>query len=59
MTYIENRGFTNAKMNGLLAWMEENQADGEYAMTHFLINYEDIWTQWVPNDVANKVKDAL
>lgn len=59
MAYIENRGFTNDQMNGLLAWMEDNQADGEYAMINFLINHEDIWTQWVPNDVASKVKDAL
>lgn len=59
VSYLKNRGFTNAQMNSLLAWMEDNQADGEYAMENFLIEHEDIWTQWVSEDVADKVRDAL
>ena len=57
--YLSKRSFTNAQMNGLLAWMEDNQADGEVAMEYFLAEHEDIWTKWVSADVAAKVKDAL
>ena len=57
--YLSKRAFTNAQMNGLLAWMEDNQADGEVAMEYFLVEHEDIWTKWVSADVAAKVKDAL
>ncbi|OOF22492.1 ABC transporter substrate-binding protein [Salinivibrio proteolyticus] len=59
VAYLETRGFTNDQMNTLLAWMEENQADGEYAMTHFLIEHPEIWTSWVSDDVADKINNAL
>ncbi|MCW9045375.1 MAG: ABC transporter substrate-binding protein [Alphaproteobacteria bacterium] len=58
-TYLSKRSFKNAKMNTLLAWMEDNQAEGDVAMEHFLKNNEAIWTTWVPADVATKVKKAL
>lgn len=57
--YLTKRAFTNDQMNELLAWMEENQADGEFAAFHFLENYESIWTPWVSEEVADKVRDAL
>ena len=57
--YLTKRAFTNDQMNELLAWMEKNQADGEFAAFHFLENYESIWTEWVSDDVADKVRDAL
>ena len=57
--YFTKRGFTNADMNQLLAWMEDNQADGEEAMHYFLETYPKIWQQWVPQDVADKVTKAL
>ncbi len=57
--YLNSRAMTNAQMNELLAWMEQNQADGEYAAYHFLTEYESIWSGWVPADVAKKIKKAL
>ncbi|MEJ2045140.1 MAG: ABC transporter substrate-binding protein [Reinekea sp.] len=57
--YISSRSFTNAQMNELLAWMEDNQADGEFGAYHFLEEYPEIWTSWVSDKVAKKVKDAL
>lgn len=57
--YLGKRSFKNAQMNELLAWMEENQADGDVAMEHFLGNYESTWTPWVSAPVAAKVKKAL
>ncbi|WP_428240532.1 ABC transporter substrate-binding protein [Gynuella sp.] len=57
--YLAKRSYTNALMNELLAWMEDNQADGETAMYQFLTNYQDVWKPWVSADVAKKVSDAL
>ncbi len=57
--YLTKRSFTNNQMNGLLAWMEENQADGDVAMEHFLTEYKDSWKPWVSSDVAAKVERAL
>lgn len=57
--YFTKRGFTNAKMNELLAWMEDNQADGEEAMQYFLTEFPEIWHPWVSKEVAMKVDAAL
>lgn len=57
--YVANRSFTNNQMNGLLAWMEDNQADGEVAAEYFLTEFESSWTAWVSPEVAAKVKAAL
>ena len=57
--YLAKRAFKNDQMNQLLAWMEDNQADGDIAMEHFLKTYEADWTPWVSKEVADKVKKAL
>lgn len=57
--YLGRRAFSNDQMNVLLAWMEENQADGDVAMEHFLRNHESSWTPWVSGEVAAKVRSAL
>ncbi|WP_394209034.1 ABC transporter substrate-binding protein [Enterovibrio calviensis] len=57
--YIANRAYANADMSAMMAWMEENQADGEIAALEFFESYPQVWTQWVPADVADKVKKAL
>ena len=57
--YFAKRGFKNDFMNAFLKWMDENQATGEEAATHFLKNYEEVWTSWVDNATAKKIKAAL
>ena len=57
--YLTKRSFKNDKMNELLAWMEDNQADGDVAMEYYLTNNKDDWMTWVPADVAEKVQKAL
>lgn len=42
-----------------LAYMEDNNVDEEAAARWFLGEREDLWTAWVPGDVADKVKKAL
>mgnify|MGYP000014377591 CR=1 FL=1 len=57
--YLSKRSIGNKQMNTLLAWIDENQADGEFAAFHFLSNYPDIWQQWVPADVAKRINKVL
>ncbi len=56
--YLTKRSFTNAELNRLLAWMEDNQADGEIAMEHFL-KTSDQWQGWVSAEEAKNVRKAL
>jgi len=49
----------NAEISTVLAWGDDNSASPEEVATHFLKNYESIWTMWVPADVAAKVKGSL
>jgi len=59
LDYLAVRSFRNAEMNELLAWMEDQQADGDYAVEHFLKNYENTWIKWVDTPTAKKIKKAL
>lgn len=49
----------NAEISTVLAWADDNGATTEETAIHFLKNYEAIWTQWVPADVAEKVRASL
>ncbi|CAM3519045.1 glycine betaine ABC transporter substrate-binding protein [Parendozoicomonas haliclonae] len=57
--YFARRGWSDAQMNEILAWMEENQADGEAAMEYFLKNHGPIWRRWLDGPAARSVKKAL
>ena len=59
MEYLSKRGFMNGDMNTLLAWMEDEQANSEEAMYHFLENHPEIWKTWVPADAAEKIAAEL
>ena len=59
MNYFGTRIFPGPVMNGMLVYMEENQATGPDAALEFLEKHEDIWTKWVSADVAAKVKKSL
>jgi len=59
LDYIAARIYPGEVMNGMLVYMNENQATGEDAAFEFLANHADVWTQWVPADVAEKVKAGL
>jgi glycine betaine/proline transport system substrate-binding protein len=57
--YLAKRSYSNALMNSLLAWKDNEQADGETAAINFLKNHEKLWAGWLPNGVASKVKSAV
>ena len=46
-------------MNEAMAYMEENEAEPDATAMWFLKNQADVWSAWVPADVAERVKAAL
>jgi len=59
MDYLGKRSWTNATVNGVMAWMTDNQATGEDGARHFLEQNEDLWKAWVSPEAAEKIKAAL
>ena len=57
--YLETRSWGNDTVNKLLAWMSDQQANGEDGAKYFLKNNPDIWTAWVTPEVAAKVQAGL
>lgn len=57
--FLHNIETTPDQINAALAFMQENDATPEDAAIWFLQTYEDVWTGWVPDDVAERVKDSL
>ena len=53
--YFSNRVFPGDIMNGLLVYMDDNQADGADAAVEFLKNNPDVWQAWVSGDAAKKI----
>lgn len=56
--YIAKRSWTQAEVGKVMLWMTENQANGADGAKWFIKNMPDVWTKWVPADVAEKVKVA-
>jgi glycine betaine/proline transport system substrate-binding protein len=57
--YLGKRSWTQAEVGKIMLWMTENQANGEEGARWFFENMPDLWTTWVPADVAEKIKAAL
>lgn len=57
--YFNNRTYPGPLMNSMLVYMGDNQASGEDAAVEFLLKHENVWSKWVPADVAKKVKKSL
>ncbi|MBJ3775357.1 ABC transporter substrate-binding protein [Acuticoccus sp. 2012] len=48
-----------ATVSKALAYMQDESATADEAAQWWMANNEDIWTKWVPADVAESVKSAL
>ena len=59
MTYFATRSWTQAEVSRVMLWMTENQANGEDGARWFLENMPEVWTNWVPADVADRIRAAL
>jgi len=59
VSFLKKYETTQDMANMFLSYMEEKNADIQDAAHWFLKNFEDVWTAWVPVDVAAKVRKAL
>ncbi len=59
VTFLTKYETTSAMINASLAYMDDNGVDYDAAAVWFLQEYESTWIQWVPEDIADKVKAAL
>ncbi|AKR55423.1 hypothetical protein XM25_06305 [Devosia sp. H5989] len=57
--YFSKVGLSNAQISKLLVYGDENKADAAATAENFLKTEQDVWTKWVPADVADKVKATL
>lgn len=57
--FLSNYETSAALTEEALKYMEENDASTEEAAIWWMNQHEDIWTSWVPEDIAKKVKDSM
>jgi glycine betaine/proline transport system substrate-binding protein len=57
--FLSKRTYPGSALNSMLVYMADNQAEGSDAAIEFLQKHEDIWTKWVPSNIASKIKSSL
>jgi len=57
--YLSNISLNNVQISQLLDWGAENKADAEATAKYFLKTQQDVWTLWVPENVAAAVIASL
>lgn len=57
--FLSKMQVPNDVVNAVLAWGDDNSAEPDEVAEYFLKNHEDVWTKWVPKDVAESVKKTL
>ncbi|HSH43172.1 MAG TPA: ABC transporter substrate-binding protein [Arenicellales bacterium] len=57
--FLENLQFPNDTVNALLAWGDDNSASPEEVADRFFQQHPEIWQQWVPDDVAERIQASL
>ena len=56
---LEKANFPLAEVNGSLAFMTDNEVDGEAAALEFLKTKQDIWGPWVSDEARAKIVAGL
>jgi glycine betaine/proline transport system substrate-binding protein len=59
VAFLKNYETTTAMANKFLAYMQDAKCSTQEAAEWFLKNNMDVWTKWLPQDKAAKVKAAL
>lgn len=57
--FLSNYETSSALTEAALEYMEENDVSAEEAALWWMKEYEDIWTNWVDTEIAEKVKNAI
>jgi glycine betaine/proline transport system substrate-binding protein len=56
MDYLKKRSYPNKLTSVFLAWIDENQADGQMAAEYFITEHEDVWKNWTSADARLAIK---
>jgi glycine betaine/proline transport system substrate-binding protein len=56
--FLSNMTFETDTMNGILAWMGDNNANAEEGAVHFLTTMPEVWSDWI-NDEARENLSGL
>lgn len=59
VNFLSRYRTSNQLVSELLAYMEDHKAKEEEVARHFLKAYPEVWTPWVPKEVAERVQKAL
>ncbi|MBF8983668.1 ABC transporter substrate-binding protein [Lutibacter sp. B2] len=59
VAFLKKYHTTSKLTSDALSYMEKNNVDAKEAAKWFLKEHEDIWTKWVPSEVAEKVKTEI
>ena len=57
--FLKNYHTNSAMASAALAYMMENDCETMDAAIWFLQTREDVWTKWVPEEIAEKIKEAI
>ncbi len=57
--FLSRVSWTFDFLEQIATWQEENQAIARESAVHFLKNHEEVWSAWVPEDVADRVRAGL
>ncbi len=58
-TFLRTYSTTLEQNNKILAYMYKNRVDAAEAAIWFLKNHKDVWSAWVPGDVASRISDSF
>lgn len=59
VAFCEKVQMPNQVINEVLGWVDQRSAEADAGAEYFLKNYEHIWTQWVPQDAADRIRQSL
>lgn len=57
--FLEKYETSSELTEGALNYMEETDAEVEEAALWWMKEHEDVWTNWIPEDIAEKVKESI
>lgn len=57
--FLSNYETSSELTESALNYMQDNEVEADEAAQWWMKEHEDVWTKWVPEDVAEKVKAAL
>ena len=59
ISYLTARSLDGSVVTEMLVWSDDNQATAEDAAVEFLTLHPELWTTWVPDHIATKIKATL